>query len=128
MLTRIRSWFQRRRLAATPFYERTRYSFDGITLRASDPLGGDQQLTCSDFVDVGVETSCLGPFVEDVFWLINREAEMIRVPQCSPVFALLLQHSESFAGFEWDAFAGAMACTEDRYFPCWSRATKREAT
>jgi hypothetical protein len=103
------------------FYERTEYSFDGATIRAHDPLGSDQSIAVSQIKDVGVETNCLGPFVEDVFWLINRETDPIRIPQCSPVFAALMKHFESFEGFDWDAFARSMSSTEDAFFPCRPR-------
>lgn len=103
------------------FYQRTQYSFDGVTIRAQDPLGADQSLAFAQITDVSVETNCLGPFVEDVFWLINRETEAVRIPQCSPVFAVLLKQFELLEGFDWDAFGRSMGSTDDALFPCWSR-------
>jgi hypothetical protein len=124
MLARIKNWLVRRRLADAPFYVRTHYSFEGGTLRAFDPIGFDQRLTTSQFVEVGIETTSLCPFAEDVFWLINRHGESVRVPQCSPVFGELLKHFEVFTDFDWEACTRAMACTDDAYFSCWSRKLK----
>ena len=129
MLTRITRWLHRRKLARMAFYQRTQYSFDGVTIRAHDPLGADQSLALAKITDVGVETTCLGPFAEDVFWLINRDAEAIRIPQCSPIFAVLMKHFESIEGFDWNAFGRSMSSTEDAFFACWSsKATTNETT
>ena len=126
MLTRIKTWFTKTRLESTPFYERTVYSFDGLTLRASDPLGADQALDLAEVSDVGVETTCLGPFVEDVFWVVSNGSEKIRVPQCSPIFKKLLAHFETLEGFDWESFGRSVPCTDDAYFPCWSRNVRSE--
>ena len=127
MLTRIKTWLNRRKLARMAFYERTQYSFNGVTIRAHDPLGADQSLAVAQISDVGVETNCLGPFVEDVFWLLNREREAIRIPQRSPVFAVLTKQFESLEGFDWEAFRRSMSSTDDAFFACWSKypATKK---
>ena len=101
------------------FYERTEYSFDGSVIRASDPLDADQSISISDISAIGIETNCLGPFVEDVFWLIEREGAAIRIPQCSPVFDKLLDHFKNLERFNWDAFTRSMSSTSDAYFPCW---------
>jgi hypothetical protein len=106
------------------FYERTKYSFDGSVIRACDPLHADQSISISDISDVGIETNCLGPFAEDVFWLIDREGAAIRIPQCSPVFGNLLDHFKNLERFDWDAFTRSMSSAEDAYFPCWESLEK----
>jgi len=126
MVTRIKRWFAKRRLVDTPFYERTRYEFDGAILRASDPLGTEQSISAAKICDVAVETNCLGPFVEDVFWRISDESVVILVPQCSPVFTELMKHFEAFEGFDWDAFRRSMGCTDDALFRCWTRKSPHE--
>ncbi|MFO1521807.1 MAG: hypothetical protein U1F77_06745 [Kiritimatiellia bacterium] len=102
-----------------PFYVRTEYSFDGVLIRANDPLGASHRIRLDEIRDVGVETTCLGPFVEDVYWVINRDAEALRVPQCSQVFAELMKQFESLQGFDWDSFGRSMSSTDDAFFHCW---------
>ena len=121
MLTRVKQWFTRRKLTHTPFYERTKYEFDGVTLRASDPLGCMQSISVTEISDVAIETNCLGPFVEDVFWRISSNSEVIRVPQGSPVFSELMKHFKSFEMFDWEPFSRSMSCTDDALFLCWKR-------
>ena len=126
MLARVKTWWSRRKLASTPFYERTAYTFDGAVLRASDPLGADQTIDMAKVLNVGVETTCLGPFVEDVFWVVSDGVQSIRIPQCSPIFEQLLAHFKTVEGFDWDSFGRSAPCTDDAYFPCWSRRTSNE--
>jgi len=121
MLSNIKTWLRRKKVARMAFYERTEYSFDGVTIRARDPLHADQSILISDISDIGIETNCLGPFVEDVFWLIDREGAALRIPQCSPVFSKIMEHYKNSERFDWDSFTRSMSCTADAYFPCWSR-------
>lgn len=116
MLVRVRQWFARRKLTHTPFHE-----FDGFVLRASDPLGNLQLIAISEILEVAIETNSLGPFVEDVFWRVNSDSEVIRVPQSSPVFTVLMEHFESLESFDWEAFSRSMGCTDDALFLCWKR-------
>jgi hypothetical protein len=127
MLTRITKWFQRRKLARMPFYERTQYSFDGLVIRANDPLGENQTIRVADIQDLGIETTSLGPFVEDIFWVINQESEALRVPQCSPVFSELMKHFETLEGFDWESFNRSMCSTDDAFFHCWQHRPKIRA-
>jgi hypothetical protein len=121
MLSNIKKWLQRRKTARMVFYERTEYSFDGVTIRARDPLHADQSILIADISDIGIETNCLGPFVEDVFWLIDREGAALRIPQCSPVFNKIMEHYKNSKQFDWDQFTRSMSSTADAYFPCWSQ-------
>lgn len=126
MLTRLTPWLAKRKLAKTPFYLRTTYEFDGATLHASDPLGPDQSILVAKISKVAIETNCLGPVAEDVFWRIESDSQVILVPQRSPVFAELMKHFESFERFDWEAFHRAMSCTDDALFPCWAREAPHE--
>lgn len=119
MLTRFSTWLARRRLQNIPFYERTEYSFDGVTIRARDPLGSDQSVPLTKLTEIGVETNSLGPFAEDVFWLLQFAGGALRIPQSSPVFGVLLKAFETFPGFDFEPFLQSMGSTSDAYFSCW---------
>jgi hypothetical protein len=77
-----------------------------------------------DLQEVGIETTDHGPFLEDVFWLINRETDGLRVPQNSLVFKQFMDYCDSLEGFDWQSFKDAMCCTDNRYFLCWKRVIK----
>ena len=98
-----------------------RFSFDGHTHIVDGPLTQRTSVRVEDIGEIGVETTDSGPFVEDVFWLINRDTDGLRIPQDSPVFKELMDTFGSFRGFDWHPFFDAMACTDRRYFLCWRR-------
>ena len=74
-----------------------------------------------DIREIGVETTDAGPFVDDAFWLINRDTDSLRIPQDSPVFKELMDYFGSLPGFDWKPFTEAMSCTDCHYFLCWRR-------
>lgn len=119
MFAKLRDWFAKK----SPNHKRqTRCSFDGHTITADGPLARKTSVRVDDIQEIGVETTDTGPFVEDVFWLINRDTDDLRVPQDSPVFKALMDYFGSLDGFDWQPFTEAMACTDCRYFLCWRRA------
>lgn len=103
-------------------HPRTSYTFDGTTLTAHGFLTRPSSLRIEEIQEIGIETTDTGPFVEDVFWLLNRETDPFRIPQESPVFQALMARFESFENFDWKSFTDAMACTESHYFLCSRRA------
>lgn len=118
MLAKLRRWFEKR----SPNHQRQiRFSFDGHTIAASGPLAETTSVNIDAIHEIGVETTDTGPFVEDVFWLINRDTDGLRVPQGSPVFKTLMDYFGSLDGFNWRPFNDAMCCTGRRYFLCWKR-------
>jgi len=118
MLAKIQSWFARK----SPNHARQiRFAFDGHTISADGPFARKSFVRVEDIREIGIETTNAGPFLEDVFWLINREADCVRIPQDSPVFKVLMDYFGSFEGFDWRPFTGAMSCTDPRYFLCWQK-------
>jgi hypothetical protein len=118
MLAKLRNWF-----AATweKHPRQTCYEFDGETITASGPFAGRVSVRIEDIHEIGIETTDEGPFVEDVFWLINRETDELRIPQGSLVFTTLMERFRTLEGFDWKPFGQAMACTDCCYFLCWKR-------
>lgn len=92
-----------------------------LPITANGPLARKISVRVEDIKEIGVETTDTGPFVEDVFWLINRETDGLRIPQGSPVFEALMDYFGSLQGFDWKPFTEAMGCTNCRYFLCWRR-------
>lgn len=118
MFARIRHWFTKK---SPNHLRQIRFSFDGQTITANGPLARKISVRVEDIKEIGVETTDTGPFVEDVFWLINRETDGLRIPQGSPVFEALMDYFGSLQGFDWKPFTEAMGCTDCRYFLCWRR-------
>ena len=115
---KLQSWFARK----SPNHMRqTRFTFDGHTITADGPLAQKTSLRVDDIREIGVETTDTGPLVEDVFWLINRDTDALRIPQESPVFKDLMDYFGSLQGFDWQPFTEAMSCTNCSYFLCWKR-------
>ena len=118
MFARLQNWFARN---SPNHLRQIRFSFDGHTITADGPLAHRSSVRIEEIREIGVETTDTGPFVEDVFWLINRDTDGLRIPQDSPVFKELMGAFGLFEGFDWQSFAEAMACTDRRYFLCWRR-------
>ncbi len=118
MFAKLQNWFTKK---SPNHLQKIRFSFDGHTITADGPLAHRTSVRIEDIREIGVETSDGGPFVEDVFWLINRDTDGLRIPQESPVFKTLMDAFSSFDGFDWQPFTEAMSCTDRRYFLCWRR-------
>ena len=118
MLAKLRDWFARK----SPNHARqTRFSFDGQVIVADGPFARAISIRVEDIQEIGIETNDLGPFQDDVFWLINRGTDALRIPQDAPVFKELMDHFGKFPGFDWAPFTDAMSCSDCRYFLCWKR-------
>ena len=102
------------------------YSFDGRTIGVGRPWGRKVCVEIQDIEEIGVETTDKGPFMEDVFWVINRDKECLRIPEPAAAFPTLMKCFESWDGFDWKPFVEAMSCTENRYFRCWKRGRESE--
>ncbi len=121
MFAKLQTWFAKK---SPNCLRQIRFSFDGRTITAEGPLARKISVKVEDIREIGIETTDAGPFIEDVFWLINRETEALRIPQESPVFKELMDYFGSFVGFDWEPFAEAMSCTGCRYFLCWRRSNE----
>ena len=120
MFAQLRNWFERK---SPNHLRQTRYEFDGETIMADGPFARRISVKLQDIHEIGIETTDAGPFVEDVFWLINRDTDGLRIPQQSPVFQALMENFGALQGFDWQPFTQAMSCTDCRYFLCWRRRT-----
>ena len=121
MFTKLREWFFKKSLN---HMRQIHFAFDGRVITADGPLARKTSVRVEDIHEIGVETNDGGPFIEDVYWLINRDSDGLRIPQGSPVFKSLMDYFGSYEGFDWKPFGEAMACTDCRYFLCWKRAAE----
>ena len=114
-------WLLFRPLGIVAPYLRTNYSLDGQTITFKRPFGRSVSVRIDELDEIGIETTDQGPFVEDVFWILQRGEMRIRIGDPHPVFKMLMDRFGSLEGFDWRPFAEAMSCSDNRYFLCWRR-------
>ncbi len=117
MFAKLQNWIAKK---SPSLARQILFSFDGHIITADGPIAWTS-VRVEDIREIGIETTDTGPVSEDVFWLINRDSNSLRIPQNSPVFKKLRDYFHSFEGFNWPSFTEAMSCTERRYFFCWRR-------
>lgn len=80
----------------------------------------------SEVSEVRIRTTSEGPFLPDVFWVLDAGEEEGRVvyPQGAVGDPELLAAMHArLAGFDDDAVIRAMGCTDDALFVVWRRRT-----
>ena len=71
----------------------------GVTAYHEARADGSARRLNAGYMAVGAATDT-GPFVEDVFWLINREQERLWIPQEAAIFSELLELFQELDGFK----------------------------
>ena len=104
---------------ASPF--RTGYSLHGQTLTVKRPFHPITALQIDELDEIGIETTDQGPFVEDLFLILNQGPIRLRIADPHPIFRQLMDSFGSLENFDWENFADAMSSLENQYFPCWNR-------
>ncbi len=100
---------------------KTVVTFDerGVTCRWPD--GPVQSVTWDELRTVEIRTTDWGPFVEDVYLVLNAGDDGCVVPQEAQGFNPLLERLQTLSGFDNGAVGSAMTCTDNAIFPCWRR-------
>ena len=117
---RIGAWLLKPLAAIAP-YLRTNYRVAGQTIIVKRPFSRAVSVNIDELDEIGVETTDQGPFVEDVFWILQQGRIRIRIGDPHPVFKTLMERFGSLEGFDWKPFIEAQSCTDNRYFLCWRR-------
>lgn len=100
---------------------RTNYWLQGDVLTFKRPFRNPISLRIDEFDEIGVETTDQGPFIEDVFWILKRGDLRLRIGDPHPVFGRLMDRFSSLDDFDWQSFAEAQSCMDNRYFVCWRK-------
>lgn len=86
---------------------------DGVAYRG-------KRLDMAELASVRIVTTAEGPFVPDVFWVLEpRKGAPLVVPQEAPEFDRLLARLQALPEFDNEAILRAMCCTEVGAFICW---------
>ena len=86
------------------------------------PDGKVERVAWSDLQKVEIVTTSEGPYVPDVFWVLQGTSGGCAVPQGATGEKELLHRLQALRGFDNGAVIEAMTCVLDRRFLCWQRA------
>jgi hypothetical protein len=84
------------------------------------PRGAVERVTWSELLAVEVHTNDSGPGGADVWWVLFDRSGSCAVPQGATGEAALLERLMALPGFDHEQFMGAMCCTDNAVFRCWS--------
>lgn len=115
---------KRKRIATTAAVPRT--SFDAVTFdseRITRILadGKTEAVTWADLKTITIVTTDQGPFVDDVFWLLEGNASGCVLPAEAQGMKELLPRLQALPGFDNMAVIAAMSSAQNAKFVCWSR-------
>lgn len=117
----LTEWLLFRPLGALTAPFRTEFRLDRQTLTIKRPFRDSFAVRIDELDEIGIETTDQGPFAEDVFWILKQGPVRLRIGDPHPVFRQLMDSFGSLDDFDWESFADAMSCIENRYFLCWTR-------
>ena len=84
--------------------------------------GRVESVTGEELVEVSILTTSDGPFVQDVFFVLEgRNDTDCLVPQAAPESSVLLERLQRLPGFDNEALIRAMSSTDEQRFVCWRR-------
>jgi hypothetical protein len=86
------------------------------------PGGKSEGLAWADLIRVSVLTTDEGPFVEDVYFLLeSADGKGCAVPQEADHDSKLLEFLQKLPGFDNEQFIRSMTSAENARFICWER-------
>jgi len=90
---------------------------EGVTRRAVDEM---EFVAWPDLRSVTIRTTDQGPFVDDVFWLLERrDGTVVAVPSEAAGEPALLERLQQLPGFDNEAVIRASMSIENAVFHCW---------
>ena len=97
-------------------------SFDTVAISYIPPGGGTIRVAWSDLRAVDVVTNNLGPFTEDVFWVLHGGGPPLMIPQSAGGSDSLLARLQELPRFDSRPVIAAMSLAGNARFLCWKRA------
>ena len=123
MTLRFITWL-RRRATAIRHRWRWRVHLDGGRIVAIQPEGSRCSVSLADLQAVVIETNDTGPFGDDCWWQLHRDASGVPgcvFPQSAIGNEAVVQVLAELPGFDHMAMLMAMGSVENARFPVWSR-------
>jgi hypothetical protein len=94
---------------------------DDDVVSCLSPGGRCETVWWNDLIRVLVVTTDQGPFVDDIFWVLQGQNGQCVVPSESQGVDALFDRLKKLPGFNWDAAIDASSSVENREFLCWER-------
>ena len=85
------------------------------------PLCSSEVFSVDQLRRVVIQTTDTGPLVDDVFFILETDAERYVIPQEAVGSAELLEWLQGLPRFNNDAVMEAMSCCENSEFLCWEK-------
>jgi hypothetical protein len=112
------------RFPELPLHRVVTLEVDGDEIRFRRMSGTRGTTRWEDVNRVTIRTTDEGPFVEDVFFVLETTHEVLVVPQPARGCDELLDRLQQLPGFDNEAVIQSMACTDNQEFLCWQRAPR----
>jgi hypothetical protein len=80
-----------------------------------------ESVTWASLRSVTILTTDEGPFVGDVWWLLEDESGGVAVPGGAAEITAIMQHLEQMPGYDPEAVVQAMGSVENARFTVWER-------
>lgn len=103
-------------------------AFDEHGVRCVRRNGLVESVTWDDLQIVFIETTDLGPIVDDVFWVLGGSSGGCVVPSEANGCEELVARLQQLPGFDNEAVVRAVQCTDNGTFVCWQRAKANNAS
>ena len=100
-------------------FGRARWGPRTVRLDADELSYRGGKLKLSALASVRIITTAQGPFVPDVFWILETDGARLVIPQEAPGFDRVLDRLQTLPRFDNDAVIRAMTCTDAGEFLCW---------
>jgi hypothetical protein len=117
---RLMRWLTSR-FPNVPLHRVSRVAVDEQGIHCQRVNGMREAIRWDQLTRVLIRTTDKGPFEDDVFFVLETALGTLIVPQMAPGSAELLRGFHHLPGFDYEAAIQAMACTDNREFPCWQR-------
>lgn len=98
------------------------FFLDESGLRREISDGTVESVKWDELKKITIVTTDQGPYVEDVFFVLEAEKGGTIVSQEWACKISLLERLAEFPGFDNEAVIRAMGCTDNNSFLCWQRA------
>lgn len=102
-----------------PLHRVVALEVDADEIRFRRMSGSRGTVRWDDVRRVLIRTTDEGPFIEDVYFVLETAEEVLVVPQPAAGCDALLGRLQELPRFDNEAVIEAMACTDNREFLCW---------
>ncbi len=90
--------------------------------------GQQEEVSWEELSKVEIHTNDLGPFVDDVYWVLHGKERGCVIPQGAPDSGKLLEKLQELENFNNEEFINSMSCTENKQFIVWERNKENNRT